>query len=374
MSQQIKKHGKTALVFGLTLMLLVMYFAVPQTNAAAISSRQMKLSNSQPSSTSTYDFQGTHSSTGVRCLEIVFCTTATGGCTSWAGDASTGLLSSTSVWSGWATATSTWVKGGAWTATRAFFTATNADGGGAAYSFAASDITNPSTGGTYYGRVTSYSAQACTTSVDSGVTAFAIISGVAVSATVVESLSFAIDAKTNAACDTTFGTYGGPDAAATNVAFGELSSLNTFYHACQDLSVQTNAGSGYQVTAYENRNLRDTVTSLNIADSTGNGGGMTETTTATWTTATNNGFAYTCNDVVGTDCSLATTGSYRQFACAGSNAECDPLTGAETATNVMESAAASTSTSTIEYRVTIGATQAAGSYSNTIVYIATPTY
>src|SRR3989344_2306805 len=372
MSQQIKKHGKTALVAGLTLMLLIMYFGIPSTNAASISSRQMKLTNSQPSSTSTYDFQGTHSGTSVRCLEIAFCTTASGSCTAWGGDASTRTKGATGDWSGWTYAN--WVATTTTSATLVRYATSTVEAGGASYSFATADITNPSTGGTYYGRVTTYSDQICTTSVDTGVTAFAIVSGVAESATIAESLSFAIDAKTNSACDDNYGSYGGPDSSATAVAFGTLSNLNTFYHACQDLSVQTNASGGYSVTAYEDQNLRDSSSGVNINDSTGNGGGMTETTTATWSTATNNGFAYTCGNVVGAACSLSASSSYRQFACNGANAVCDPGSGAETATAVMYVSTATTSTSTVEYRISVGTAQGAGSYSNTIVYVATPTY
>ena len=120
--------------------------------------------------------------------------------------------------------------------------------------------------------------------------------------------------------------------------------------------------------------VADTVTGKNIVDSTGDSGGMTENATSLWSTTSNYGFAYSCGNINGAACSLAATSQYRQFACRGTDAQCDPGTGAETATTVMLSSTATTATSRIQYKVNISAVQAAVSYSNTIVYIATPTF
>jgi len=374
MAKQIKKHGKIVLILGLTMVLLLIYLVIPRTQAAAISNREIKLSDSQTSASARYDFEGDHAATNVKCLEIAFCTTASGACTQPTGfTATTSSQGASSTWNGWPHAS--------WTAstslaTRIRFTYATGTTGGSDYSFTATGVTNPSSAGTNYARVTTYSDATCSTSVDTGVVAFAVVSGVTVSATVPETLTFTIAGVTNSNCDTDFGVLAGPDSATTTVTYGSLSAVDTFHHACQDITVSTNANSGYSVTGQEQTNLRDTTLSVNIDDSTGDSGSMTESTTSTWATASGNaGFGYSCSDQSGSDCSLTATSLYRQFACIGADANCDPGSGSETAQTVLSNAGAvSGSQGRIEYKLTVGGTQQAGSYSNTIVYICTPTY
>ena len=371
MAKQIKKHGKFVLVLALTLALSIMYLAIPQTQAASIGNREMKISDSRPSQTGvTYDFEGDHSGSTIYCLEIVFCTSATGGCGDWGGDASSAVKGASADWSNWTYPD--WTASG-FTATRVLYVNATGETGGSDYSFSTASTANPSSAASYFGRVTTYSDwESCSTSVDSGVTAFAIISGVAVSATVAETLSFSISLVTNNDCDTAFGTLAGPDSLATSIAFGELTA-GTFYHACQDLGISTNAGNGYNLTGQETTSLYDSNIPDTIDDAVGDSSSMTETATDTWSTS-NYGFAYSCDNVSGTDCSLTATTFYRQFACISANsAECQPSQG-DTATTVMSNSGVSSSTSTVEYKVRISGTQAAGNYSNTVVYIATPTF
>ena len=91
---------------------------------------------------------------------------------------------------------------------------------------------------------------------DSGDMLVAVIEGVTVSVTIDESLAFSISSETNANCDGTFGTLGGPDTTTTTIPFGTVSSPNTFFHACQNLSVSTNASSGYVMTGETNTSLK----------------------------------------------------------------------------------------------------------------------
>lgn len=379
MAKVIRKHGKIILVTALTLAFLVMYLIIPQTSADTIANREIKISDSRPDAAATsviYDFEGNHSTDTVRCLEIAFCTTASGDCTQPTGftaASATKYDTSPYQWNGWTTAN--------WTiaaiATRVRYTYATGETGTANYSFATASITNPSAEGTYYARAATYSNEACSTGVDSGVTAFAIVYGVAVSATVPETLDFAISGITNANCDTIFGDFDGPDpTTASAVAFGELSSINTFYHACNDLTLSTNAGAGYSVTAHELTSLRDSTTSNLIEDSTGDSGSMDATTTSAWATADDNaGFGYACGNISGTDCVITSTSLYRQFACTGTATSlCSPNPSGTPVSVMTNNTAVSASQSRIEYKLTISGTQAAGSYSNTVVYIATPTY
>jgi len=216
-----------------------------------------------------------------------------------------------------------------------------------------------------------YTVSIAGTNPNSGNMLIAIVEGVAVSVTIDESLSFAVTSTLNADCDTKFSTLAGPDSTASTVPFGTVTSANTFYHACQDLSVSTNASSGYAVTTQTNTSLKTGAGVLinnGICDGT-----CTETATDTWGTATNNGFAYSAT---GTDSAFAGTATdYRTFACTGATTtDCLPG-GGETAQNIMtNSAPVNNSTATIEYKLSFSGTQAAGTYSNTVTFIATPTF
>jgi len=369
----IKKHGRISFVLGLTIVLAGAYFAIPQSHAAAISNREMLISDSRPSQTGvTYDFEGDHSGTAVRCLEVVFCTTASGGCTGPTGfDASSATIGASSTWAGWTHAL--WTAS-TFLATRVLYTATSNQTGGSNFSFNTASIANSSAVGTYFARVTTYSDEgACTTSVDTGVAAFAIISGVTVSATVAETLTLTISSVTNANCDTSFEPFAGPDSLATSVPFGELSAADTFNHSCQDIFVSTNAGSGFSLTGQEATSLLSGTDTID--DSTGDSGSMTETVSSAWATASGNaGFGYACEDISGATCVMTATSSFKQFACVGSDANCDPGSGSETAQNVMTSSTATTATSRIQYKLTVDGVQEAGDYTTTVIYIATPVF
>ncbi len=217
---------------------------------------------------------------------------------------------------------------------------------------------------------------------DTGTALVAIIEGVAVSVTVDESLSFVIGGVLNADCDTSFTTLGGPDTVTTNAAvpFGTISSTNTFFHACHDLTVSTNGATGYGITAEENQSLLRTAPDSNdktIDDSLGNNGTMTHAVSDAWSTTTVNGFGYSCEDSGGAqgDCAISASTNYRQFACTGAAGVCDPDGGGEAVTTVASNAApVSAKISRVEYKLNISGVQPAGAYSNTVTYIASPTF
>ena len=368
--QTVKKHGKAAFIIGITISLLGVYVLIPETQAVAISSRSLTISDSRPGVSTLYDFVGTHSSTLVSCLEIAFCATATGGCVSGGGIDASSASSMPGQWSGWDPAAFT---ASTLTATRLIFTAASTVGGGVGFSFAANTITNTATtvATTYFGRVSTYSnARACSgTPVDTGVVAYAIIDGVEITATVAETLTFTIATVTNSTCDGSFQTHAGPDGTVSSVAFGEL-SLNTFSHACQDLTISTNASGGYTLTGQEDTSLLSG--SDTIDDSTGDSTSMSQTVSSEWATATNNGFGYSC---VNQDCQLENASTYKQFACVGSDPNCDPGTGGETAQNIAASSGAVNAVVTrVEYKISVDALQPSGDYANEIIYIATPTF
>ena len=372
MSKRVKKHGKTAFIIAITISLLGIYLAVPQSNAAAIANRELAIDDSRPNVglNVIYDFEGDHSATLVSCLQITFCANATGECGEATGIETTNGSSVSSTWSGWIA--ENWTASNM-TASIIRYTAASTAGGGTDFSFSTASVGNPTTPGTYFGRVTSYDdAGACTNEVDSGVIAFAIIEGVLISATVAETLTLSMEGVTAGDCDSSFTTLVGPSSNATTVAFGTLSSLDTFFHACTDLGVITNAASGYGLTAHETTNLLSGTDTID--DSIGDDGTMTESVSEAWTQSATNGFAYACGNIAGNNCVQTATADYRQFACVGSAAECDPDSGAETAVNVMATSGAVNASSRIQYKLSVDVTQEAGDYTTTIVYIATPTF
>ena len=220
---------------------------------------------------------------------------------------------------------------------------------------------------------------------DTGTALAAIIEGVAVTVTVDESMSFSIAGVASGSC-----TEGGAATAVTTttgtIPFGASGLLpDTFYKGCQDLTLSTNASSGYSITTEENTSLLRTGSGdrtiddaicdaadncTSVIDNTGGG------TTAAWATATaRHGFGYTCS---GSACNaaFATATEFNAFPCRSSVvAECDPVDGPlALETPISSSIAVSTQASRIVYKLSFSGTQPAGSYSNTITYIATPTF
>lgn len=208
---------------------------------------------------------------------------------------------------------------------------------------------------------------------DTGTIKVAIIAGVTVSATVAETLTATVAGVTTGNCTVTGGTEIDTSGSATTIPFSTVNS-DTFYDACQSLSVATNASGGYSATIQETDQL--TSGSDQIADGTCDGG-CTDSAEAAWATAGNNGFAYCADDYNGDGAATADAGwgtngcgavtqNFKTIADAGA---------AETAQSIMSSAApVSNDQAYIGYRLTIDGAQAAGAYSNTIVYIVTPTY
>ena len=356
MPKIVKKYGKIALILGLILILLIVYLLIPEGQAATISSRSITISDSRPSQTGvTYDFAGTHSSTVVKCLNIQFCTTATGTCTLPTG-MSVNLASATSTgWSGWTYAS--WSAGFATTTTGFRYTYATGEAGGSAYSFSATNITNPSATSTAFAWVNTYTNTDCSTgATDSGVAAFAIISGISVTATVAESLTFSIAGVASAqsvktGVTTNFATT------ATTLPFGTLSS-STNQIGAHDLTVTTNATGGYTTTTKYTGALTSSAADT-ITDHTG-----TNDSPTSFPAAGTEAWGYTTNDAslgTGTTGRFGDTNVWAGFS----------TTAYEVA---YSSGPVSSETTRMGYQAGISGTTEAGDYSTTVVYVATPVY
>ncbi|PIS39099.1 MAG: hypothetical protein COT34_00195 [Candidatus Nealsonbacteria bacterium CG08_land_8_20_14_0_20_43_11] len=379
MAKVIRKHSKFALVLGLGMALVASYVLIPESQGAILANREVRLFDSRPSTSTTYDFEADHTASNAKCINVQFCTTASGTCTP-AGTTLSATAKSSSGWAGWTQAN--------WTlATAADILAltyatgetpspiTNA-------SFSIDAITNPASAGTKYAWIeTTDSVTNCNTSdpggttIDTGVVAFAIIEGVTVSVTVSESLTSAVYAVTSGSCTVSGGTN--ITSTATTVPFGTI-VVDTFYNSCQDVRVATNANSGYTTRVFKTAALTCTSAgqcgSNTIADGTCDGSCSTSTEES-WASSEYNGFGYCMDDTVGTAASTADTG-WATYYC-GASPQYFKTTGtaAANAVAIMSSAgAASNDRANIGFRITVDAAQPAGPYSTTIVYTTTPTY
>lgn len=376
MAKKIKKNSR---LIGIIFLIMIISGAVAITSigkAAIIANRSMTLSNANTSQGSTtYDFAGNHSGTSVLCIQTKFSTSATdpdAGVPT--GMTTTGASKSGTGWNGWTP--------GSWTLNATSngilkLTSTG-EAGGSAYSFALAGITNSSSAATYYAHVSTYTNADCATGgTDSGVASFAIFQGVTVSVSVAETLTSSINGVTTANCPNFSGGVAPNEVLTTSTAvqFGNANT-ETFYDACQDVRVGTNAGSGYTVTVQEATPL--TYLANTIADEDCDGS-CTDSAEAGWATNTNNGFGYCMSD----------QGSYGDAAETadagwGTNACNDGTTyfktiadisNSDTPQTIMRSAGPiSDDRAYIGFRLSVDSAQAAGTYQNTLSYITTPTY
>lgn len=220
--------------------------------------------------------------------------------------------------------------------------------------------------------------------IDSSVPRAAVLEAVLISTTVDESLSFVVAGLSS-------GTYCGNTTIATTataVPWGHLGSTNNFYYAAQQLSVSTNAISGYTVTIQENDQMgKNGNVCTGTAPSAGNytfgagicirdtvcsAGTCSETTSADWTNATTYpGLGYSEASQSGTDApffynELSRTFSSKQLADAG---------GGETPAVIMSnSAPVSGSSIYLCYRISVPGNQPSGYYYNIAKYTATATF
>lgn len=207
------------------------------------------------------------------------------------------------------------------------------------------------------------------TPIDATSTRVAHIESVRVTATVDPTISFSIAGIASGA--TRCGVSTDVTTTATSVPFGGM-ALNTFKTLAQDLTVSTNASGGYVVTAQENDQLGlGGATTPAIPDTTCDGGTCTESTAVEWNTATNNGFGYSLENVDAASIAFEydTSGDTfrsKQFA---------DIAGSETAQTLFSSTTvANAENAYVCYRLSVGATQAAGDYENQITYTATGTF
>jgi len=217
-------------------------------------------------------------------------------------------------------------------------------------------ITNPSSAGVYYVQIRTYSGFAghvCTGLVDYAAAAFAITNGQALSVTVDPTLTFSINGVAS------LQTVNGETTNATTVNSSNVipmanvnASANSI--AAQDLVVSTNATNGYTIYASYSGTLA--FGSNTITDWTGTNATPTSPF-ATHGSGTSY-FGYTTED---TNLSRFQSDKWAGFAQVGYPVATYP-------------SAVSTDTNRIGYQVEVSGSQAAGTYTTTIILTAVPSY
>jgi hypothetical protein len=214
------------------------------------------------------------------------------------------------------------------------------------------------------------------TVVDSTTVAIGLIEAVRVTATVAPQITFSIAGiaeLTGSTCGQTTDVTTTP----ISVPFGEL-SITAFRYAAQQLTVSTNAVSGYTVTAAMNDQLgRDGVAcagvdgsgllSTCIADA--NVASMTSTTEQDWTLTTEKGFGYSLQNV---DAAVIPFQYNTGGAAFKARHFADTASGSEPPVAIFSSTTvADTEDAKVCYRAIIAASQGAGVYENNVTYTAT---
>jgi hypothetical protein len=349
----------------LLLILLVFPLIHNRAYAGTFTNASVTISDSRAGATGVaYNFAfTTTATTDIKQVDIFYCTTPTGSCSAPGGlDVGTPTLASDNLAGTGRTTT-------AQAANHARIVVTTpATQSTQAVTMSFTGMTNPSGVNTsYYTRVTTYSDTG-TTEIDSQNMGFAILdtTSISVTAQVGSTFSFTVAAATT-------GSVNGASinvntTTATTIPFGALSSGSTKI-AAHDLTVTTNAQNGYSITVKELTSPPLQDSSNNIDEFSG-----TNATPTTWTSPAgtsanvNTGFfGYTTNDA-----SLG-TGTATRFTSSGGNkwagATTSPLEIAYSATGV-----SSGETTRIGWQAEVNGLQPAGSYTGTVILVATPTY
>lgn len=324
----------------------------PFVSAGALTSASVQLSDSRPGqATTTYSFGFTTTvTTSIKQLTILFCTTASGTCTAPTGLVNTGATIGSDNIAGTGRTNTFSVNG---TLTTVITTPATQSTQAVTISYAG--ITNPTSTGVYYARITTYS-DAGTTIIDGPTSiAFAVTTGITASVTVDPSLTFAVNSV--ASSQSVNGATTTVSSTSTTIPFGSVSTSSNGI-AAQQVVVTTNAQNGYTVyikyTATPSDGNGHTIADL---------AGATNASPVSFSAAGTSAFGYT------TTSTTLGTGTATRFS--GGKWAAFTTSNLEVAHN---SAAVSSDTTTIGYQVGIGGTQQAGTYTTTVVLTATPTY
>lgn len=151
------------------------------------------------------------------------------------------------------------------------------------------------------------------------------------------------------------------------IDFGILSPTNPVTRNTI-LTVNNRSGEGYSVNASENHPLQSAASGQTIPDTTCDNGSCTQLISGVWDNALTYGFGYRCDPISDRDCAdgFGNNASYKQFADAGKGQAPQAV--------MFSGKNGGTKKAKITYKINISGTQPAGSYANTITFIAVPSF
>lgn len=346
-------------VFFVALFGITLYLGAPRSYAGNFSPRKVTITDSRASGTAvSYAYAITTTVTApIKQIDFKFCTQAgawTDTCTAPTGlDTSGASRSSDNIAGTGRTDSSPAANQWRTVITSAANQTTQA------VTYTIASMVNPSTTNTtFYARVITWSDTG-TTELDSGTMAFATLTStsIAVSATVLENFTFTVAGV--GASATVNGATTNITTTASTIPFGTLSA-GTPKIGAHDVTVTTNAGSGYAVTTKGTSSPLLVSGSQNIDEFTGS-----YASPATWSSpagtaaSVNTGyFGYTTEDTDFSD--------FQSNKWAG---------GETTARSIVSSSTGvSSETTRIGWQAEVNSIQPAGTYSGTEILVATPTY
>ena len=143
------------------------------------------------------------------------------------------------------------------------------------------------------------------------------------------------------------------------IDFGVITPTNPVSRTT-NLTVSSGSSKGFTVIASENRAL--TSGTNTIADTTCDDGDCNSSKASIWKSSLSYGFGYRCDDVSGTNCVSGFSDSFYK-----------PFIATPSSQAILTSAIGGNSKSSqITYKVNVSGTQAPGTYTNIVTYIASP--
>ena len=214
------------------------------------------------------------------------------------------------------------------------------------------------------------------TVVDQTTTKIGVVDAVKVSATIAPQLTFTVAGISSGT--TVCGNSTDVTTTAISVPFDAL-TIGSFVDAAQRLTVTTNASGGYSVTVAENDQIGRNGNACSGDGSSSNScvvdasvTGATHTTSADWTSATDDGFGYSLDPVTA---GLTAAFQYNESTRTFSAKQFADLAESEAPQTVYSrSDVASSDIVDVCYRIAPAATNVAGDYENYIVYTASATF
>lgn len=332
-------------------------------SAGSLANSSVSVSDTQPAQTSVgYTFSFTVSaSAALKAFRGQVCTTSSGSCVTPTGfSGSSATLAAQPVGYGSSTG---WANDSV-TGSLQIKHSTNVSAPTGSQQIAFSNVTNPTSAGSYFIRLTTYSDDTYTTAVDTSTVAYVVLSAVTVSLTIDPTLTFTVSGiPTSTLYKGALATSNVCNDTATAVTFGSPLlplSADTNYDCGQTLTTSTNADSGYQVTI---KTLATGNVLKNGPASIANWTGTNTIPTAT-PSGQNELFGYTTSDgrlsgtanrfTVADNLFAGITNTDDQVAHSGTSVANDPVN--------------------IAYRLRFTVFSAAGTYTGKVVYTCTPTF